>query len=135
MTTATTAADNAISIRVSGRRQYISAVRRGLQSFLQHHAAHLPYGQEDAERQDQHEHTESDGDDRLDARGEIPDFVVHFALVHVGDLAEQAVELASFLADRDHLQNYRCKDARCDRGTQHALATLHTFAHLFDPAR
>src|SRR5262245_29047324 len=95
-TTAAMAAYRPSSRRVSRLCQYT-----GL--FLEHHPAHVPYRQEHAEGEDEDQHAEGDGDQRLDIGGEVLDLIVDFALVHVSDFVEQVVQLASFLADGDHL--------------------------------
>src|SRR5688572_32032088 len=80
------------SRRVRGRRRTIA-----MRSALEHDLAHLPDRQEHPEREQQHQHAERHGNDRLDVGGEGLDLVVDLALVHVGDLAEQRVELAGLL--------------------------------------
>src|SRR5580765_1468620 len=109
---------------VSGRRQYIELL------LADHDLAQLPHRQEHAQSEDQHEDAENDGDDRLDVDRQVLDFVVDLPLVHVGDLVQEVIHLARFLAHGDHLQNDGREHTGRDGGAQDALTPLHALAHL-----
>src|SRR5687768_8379572 len=92
----------------------------------------VPHRQEHAEREDQYERAHHHEEDRLDLRRQALDLDRHLALVHVGDLGHEGVDLAGLLAYRDHLQHHRVEHARGHRGAQDAFAALDAVAHLQD---
>src|SRR5581483_4979463 len=101
----------------------------------EHGPAEAPDRQQHAERQDQHEDREEHDHDRLDLRAERLQLVLDLALVHLGDLLHEVVELARLVAHRDHLQHHRREDARGHRRAQDAFASLDAVAHLLDALR
>src|SRR5687768_7637538 len=97
--------------------------------------AQIPYREEDAEREDQHEGAEADDEYRLDLGRKRFQLVLDLALVHVPDLLEELVERAGLLPDRDHLQHDRGEDLRSGGTAQQGFPALDTFAHFEDLQR
>src|SRR6266568_5893145 len=95
----------------------------------------IPDGEEYPERQDQHQDAEQHDQDGLDLRRERLQLVLDLALIHLGDLAQQLVQLTRLLAHGDHLQHHRRENSGRDGGPQQAFAALDAVADLLDPLR
>src|SRR6476660_3827971 len=81
----------------------------------------IPHGEEYPQREYQNHYAEHDDQDGLDLRGERLQLVFDFALIHFGHLAQQIVQLARFLAHRDHLQHHGSEHSGSHGGAQQAF--------------
>src|SRR6266536_2180387 len=91
--------------------------------------------EKDSEREYQHQYAEQHDQDGLDLRRERLQLVLDLALIHLGHLAQQLVQLARLLAHGDHLQHNRRENSGRDGGPQQAFAALDAVADLLDALR
>src|SRR3989441_2126407 len=95
----------------------------------------VPDREEYPKREYQHQDAEQHDQDGLDLRRERLQLVLDLALIHLGHLAQQLVQLSRLLAHGDHLQHHRRENSGRDGGPQQAFAALDAVADLLDPLR
>src|SRR5258708_15138751 len=91
---------------------------------------HVPHRQEYAKREYQYEDAHEHEQDRLDFCRQAFHLDGNLALVHVGDLGHELVDLARLFAYRDHLQHDGIEDPGRHRGSEDALAPFDAVTHL-----